>query len=72
MTTESKPTREAQLLTAKTIEALKPDPNGVAYRVPDTRAKGLALRVGRDGGKTWDSFLPDQRKGRRAAFSGPL
>ena len=54
MTTESKPTRTAQLLTAKTIEALKPDPNGVAYRVPDTRAKGLALRVGRHGGKTWD------------------
>ena len=26
----------------------------VAYRVPDLRCKGLALRVATDGGKTWD------------------
>jgi hypothetical protein len=71
MTTESKPTRKAQLLTVKGIEAMEPDPSG-AYRVPDTRAKGLALRVATDGGKTWDSRLPDQRQGRQAAFSGPL
>jgi integrase len=51
MTTESKPTRKAQLLTVKGIEAMEPD--AIAYRVPDTRAKGLALRVAADGGKTW-------------------
>jgi hypothetical protein len=52
MATGSGKTREAQLLTVKSIEALEPDPSG-AYRVPDTRAKGLALRVAADGGKTW-------------------
>ena len=50
--TESKKTRKPLALTAKIIEALKPDPTG-AYRVPDMRCKGLTLRVGRDGGKTW-------------------
>ena len=45
-------TRKAQALTVKGIEAMKPDPIG-AYRVPDTRCKGLALRVAPDGGKTW-------------------
>ena len=50
--TELKKTRKPLALTAKIIEALKPDPDG-AYRVPDMRCKGLALRVGRDGGKTW-------------------
>jgi integrase len=46
-------TRKKQMLTVKGIEAMEPDPSG-AYRVPDTRAKGLALRVALDGGKTWD------------------
>jgi integrase len=50
--TGSKKTRKPLALTAKIIEALKPDPTG-AYRVPDMRCKGLTLRVGRDGGKTW-------------------
>ena len=50
MATKSRRTREPLLLTAKTIEALEPDPAS-AYYQPDTRAKGLALRVGRDGGK---------------------
>ena len=50
--TESKKTRKPLALTAKIIEALRPDPDG-AYRVPDMRCKGLTLRVGRDGGKTW-------------------
>jgi hypothetical protein len=49
---ESRSTRKAQALTAKAIKAMKPD--AVAYRVPDTRCKGLALRVATDGGKTWD------------------
>jgi integrase len=48
MATGSGKTRKAQALTAKGIEAMKPD--AVAYRVPDTRCKGLALRVGPDGG----------------------
>jgi hypothetical protein len=44
-------TKAAQALTAKGIEAMKPDRSG-AYRVPDTRCKGLALRVAASG-KTW-------------------
>jgi integrase len=44
---------EAQVLTAKAIEAFELDPAG-AYRVRDLRCKGLALRVAADGGKTWD------------------
>jgi site-specific recombinase XerD len=45
-------TKKAQALTVKGIEAMKPDPVD-AYRVPDSRCKGLALRVAPDGGKTW-------------------
>jgi integrase len=52
MATESRRTREPLLLTAKTIEALKPDPAG-AYYQPDLRCAGLALRVAANGGKTW-------------------
>jgi integrase len=52
MTTESGPTRKARALTAKIIEALKPDPAG-AYRVPDLNCKGLAIRVATDGDLTW-------------------
>jgi integrase len=53
MTTEtaSKSTKKAQALTAKAIEALQPD--AIAYRVPDLRCRGLAIRVATDGGKTW-------------------
>ena len=65
---EPKPTR-AQTLTAKAIEALKPDPNGVAYRVPDTR-KGLALRVAADGGKTWELAYRIKGKGVRRPSLG--
>jgi integrase len=46
-------TRKAQALTAKAIDAMKPDASGVAYRVPDLRCKGLALRVAASS-KTWD------------------
>ena len=53
MATGSGKTREAQALTNKAIKAMKPDPED-AYRVPDMRAKGLALRVAASGGKTWD------------------
>lgn len=51
--TGSGTSRPPQALTSKTIEALKPDQAG-PYRLPDSRCKGLALRVARDGGKTWD------------------
>ena len=66
---ERKPTR-AQALTAKTIEALKPDPNGGAYRVPDLRCKGLGLRVAADGGKTWDLAYRIKGKGVRRPSLG--
>jgi len=46
-------TRPAKALTAKTIEALRPDQAG-PYRVPDARCNGLAMRVAPGGGKTWD------------------
>jgi hypothetical protein len=46
-------TRSAVALTTKAIEAMKPDQAG-PYRVPDARAKGLAVRVATTGGKTWD------------------
>ena len=32
---------QAQALTDTAIKAMKPDTSGVAYRVPDMRAKGL-------------------------------
>ena len=51
--TGSGATRVAMALTWKAIEAMKPDRIG-PYRVPDARAKGLALRVATTGGKTWD------------------
>jgi hypothetical protein len=45
-------TRGAQLLTHRSIEALRP---AVApYRVSDQRCKGLAVRVAPSGVKTWD------------------
>jgi hypothetical protein len=53
MATETRRTRKPLALTAKTIEALKPDPAG-AYYQPDLRCKGLAIRVAPDGGKTGD------------------
>jgi integrase len=69
MATGSGTTRKAQLLTAKGIEAMKPDSNG-AYRVPDTRAKGLALRVAADGGKTGDLVHRIKGKGVRRLSLG--
>jgi hypothetical protein len=69
MATGSGNTRKAQLLTVKGIEAMDPDPSG-AYRVPDTRAKGLALRVAADGGKTWDLSYRIKGKGVRRRSLG--
>ena len=45
-------TKARQQLTAVAIDRLKPE--AAPYRVPDTRTKGLALRVAPDGGRTWD------------------
>jgi hypothetical protein len=45
-------TRAAQMLTHRSIEAMRPA--GAAYRVPDQRCKGLAVRVAPSGVKTWD------------------
>jgi integrase len=45
-------TRSAQLLTHRTIEALRPA--DAPYRVPDQRCKGLAVRVAPTGVETWD------------------
>ena len=45
-------TRGAQLLTHRSIEALRPAE--APYRVTDQRSKGLAVRVAPSGVKTWD------------------
>jgi integrase len=45
-------TRGAQLLTHRTIEALRP--GEAPYRVTDQRCKGLAVRVAPSGVRTWD------------------
>ena len=45
-------TRGAQLLTHRSIEALRPAE--APYRVSDQRCKGLAVRVAPSGVKTWD------------------
>jgi integrase len=45
-------TRAAQMLTHRSIEAMRPAE--AAYRVPDQRCKGLAVRVAPSGMKTWD------------------
>ena len=45
-------TRGAQLLTHRSIEAMRPAE--APYRVPDQRCKGLAVRVAPSGVKTWD------------------
>jgi integrase len=52
MTYGSGLTRGAQLLTHRTIEALRPAE--APYRVPDQRCKGLAVRIAPSGVKTWD------------------
>jgi hypothetical protein len=45
-------TRDAQMLTHRSIEALRPAE--APYRVPDQRCKGLAVWVAPSGVKTWD------------------
>ena len=60
---------EAQVLSAKAIEAFEPDPAG-AYRVRDLRCKGLALRVAANGGKTWDLGFRIKGEGVRRSSLG--
>jgi hypothetical protein len=55
-------TRPARALTAKAIEAMKPDPDS-AYRVPDLRCRALSIRVATDGGKTWPTAFRVKGKG---------
>jgi integrase len=62
-------TKSAQALTAKAIEAMKPDPLS-AFRVPDLRCKGLALRVATDGHKTWDLTFRIKNSGVRRPSLG--
>jgi integrase len=45
-------TRARIALTVRGVEALRPE--ATAYRVPDLRTSGLAVRVAPNGGKTWD------------------
>jgi integrase len=45
-------TRPPSNLTHRSIEALSPEAN--AYRVPDARCPGLAIRVATSGLRTWD------------------
>lgn len=45
-------TRPAKALTAASVEKLKPD--DAPYRIPDTRAQGLAIRIAANGTKSWD------------------
>jgi integrase len=69
MKTESKTTRKARALTDTAIKAMKPDPDA-AYRAPDLRCRGLALRVATDGGKTWDLAYRIKGKGVRRLSLG--
>lgn len=52
MASGSGKSREKIVLTHRAIEALKPSQE--AYRVPDLRCPGLAVRVAPSGLKTWD------------------
>jgi integrase len=61
-------TRTAQALTAKAIEAMKPADD--AYRVPDSRCRGLSIRVASDGGKTWGVAYRIKGKGVRRSSLG--
>jgi integrase len=61
-------TRKAQALTAKAIEAMKPADD--AYRVPDLRCRGLAIRVATDGDKTWGLAFRIRGKGVRRPSLG--
>src|SRR3954469_22502305 len=61
------PTRPAEALTHRTLEALRA--GSTPYRVPDVRCPGLAIRVATSGLKTWDlayRIKGDQKVRRRS------
>ncbi|MCX5513365.1 hypothetical protein C3941_00185 [Kaistia algarum] len=60
-------TRPARPLTGPIVDKLKGE--GEAYRVPDTRAQGLAIRVAVGGTKTWDLAFRIQGTGRTRRMS---
>jgi integrase len=60
-------TRGQQLLTSRSIEALRPAET--AYRVTDLRCKGLAVRVAPSGAKTWDLAFRISKAGRMRRLS---
>jgi hypothetical protein len=49
-------------LTGQKAESFRPET--APYRVPDARAKGLALRVAPSGGKSWDLSYRVKRSGK--------
>jgi hypothetical protein len=64
-------TYDRRFLTRVAIEALKPE--AAPYRVPDTRAAGLALRVAPSSLKTWDLAYRVQRLAQgQTPVLGPL
>ena len=60
-------TRGAQMLTHRSIEALRPAE--APYRVSDQRCKGLAVRVAPSGVKTWDLAYRIRGTGRMRRLS---
>src|SRR6185295_20067204 len=60
-------TREAIALTQRSIDALRP--SEAAYRVPDQRCIGLAVRVAPSGIKTWDLAYRIRGTGRTRRLS---
>lgn len=64
-------TRDKTILTHRGVEALRPDVT--AYRIPDLRCPGLAVRVAPSGLKTWDVSYRIRGAGRGRRLSlGPF
>src|SRR5262245_51403451 len=67
MASGSGPTREAIALTKRSIDALRP--SEMAYRVPDQRCIGLAVRIAPSGIKTWDLAYRIKNSGKTRRLS---
>lgn len=67
MASGSGPTREAISLTQRSIDALRPADS--AYRVPDQRCIGLAVRIAPSGIKTWDLAYRIRNSGKTRRLS---
>lgn len=64
-------THDKTVLTHRGLEAMKP--NAIAYRVPDLRCPGLAIRVAPSGLKTWDVAFRIRQSGKVRRLSlGPF